>query len=168
MQLSGSNLWCHQVEECLEDGELPEGVIGEEESIDEEGEEEEQSMNGERLKSNEDTVLISEDIDGKKQVYGSNKGDALAYGTIVATVDDLVDKKMQNAQLNGETSVIGKSRGIVPLQTTINKRDNLVKMKPSGTKISKIPNNTTEVHSNIIVDEENMVKNAADLIEKST
>ncbi|OIS97327.1 hypothetical protein A4A49_60563, partial [Nicotiana attenuata] len=44
-QLNGKKLWLQQIEEDTEEGELPDGASGEEESTDEENDQEEQSVN---------------------------------------------------------------------------------------------------------------------------
>lgn len=68
MQLTGNTLWCDQFEEVLEDGGIPKGVTDKEEAIDEDGEEEEQRVNGERRKSNADVVSINEELTGRKEI----------------------------------------------------------------------------------------------------
>ncbi|OIT00963.1 hypothetical protein A4A49_11182 [Nicotiana attenuata] len=80
LQLSGSKLWCDQTKEGSEDGELLEGVIGEDESTDEEKEDEEQTVNGkgnkEELKSKEisDKTNEQEQVDGVVQHNEEHEG----------------------------------------------------------------------------------------------
>ncbi|OIT27687.1 hypothetical protein A4A49_22501 [Nicotiana attenuata] len=78
LQLDGRKIWSQQVEEDPEEGELPEGAIGEEESSDEENDQEEQSVNnkGQGQQSIEQSKGIEENCDqGDRSQKGANRED---------------------------------------------------------------------------------------------
>ncbi|XP_070040196.1 uncharacterized protein [Nicotiana tomentosiformis] len=106
LQLSGSRLWCQQLEEGSEDGELPQGVIGDDEVTEEEREVDEQN----------DTTLPVDGIHNVTVIDPGgtcdNKGEPFVQGFNSDDADILADKVTLQ---EGETHLQRRPNSTVPL-----------------------------------------------------
>lgn len=134
VQLNGEKLWREQPEEDSDEGELPEGAMGEKEPSDDEEDEAEQSVNGKPNKMQEktggnegkDIELTNDGADGDIKLtefrgihkiptnnpYGAlppaepniNKGDIIRKGDEVDAGETVKDTGMQNVNMQSNNA----------------------------------------------------------------